>query len=748
MTMLKAAPPPKLSAHASSHPLELVQQPRKCASKKSFTALSDAAKASRTAANEEHQLNDLGLEAEFAQRFTDREEDIVNLADKYKKSKKYIRQVLENGVHYTGKHALSIKNAIMHDLSKKAKENGEASNVRNVQISGDDYQAYKDSLSEAEKARLTAQLVEDKGHKLHGVRATNKAVAMDAMQNSNQVGKVIINLHSRTGVHTFSMFSCGHPDNPAMPCFVDSDNARQFFQDVLDMSVYDLVRKYELWCCNQDKSVRQGKEKAALCKFISDTVEEGLRKATGNKTLTMAWHNYKIDIVHKHSVELAGWPTKLTLVRPSKLRGEDVRLVVDRLRNGTMRWVRLTRLQRKEVAVEVEKLRESGATKPRQERSDKNQPRRPRAKKGVHNESDKDDDNAESDKDDDDAESDKDANDAESDKDSGDESDEDDGKAPVPIVSPFITVRPTAAAQSPASSAPIATVPTATQLPADLAAARAMSFGGGPTSSGFAHGATAIPVPGTAPITFGSQLPYDEGFNWDFAGWILGRQWTANHFGDNASGWRLNTSNREDGWMDASNSAGGVNGGNALSIDFDGGGPSLVTGLHGSAPSTQTAAGYAQGTASLQLSAPVYAQGAAYAQSNGGMSASPLGTTDDIFPAALVATGARPAAAAAGPSMSVFSVATNNTATKRKRAEGDAAEKPKKCASKKKDVGEGKAPACKARTTKKKATGAGAGTDAGEHPGADAQPRRKKQKKTTPAAAVEACPSAPPPPEI
>ncbi|KAJ7746225.1 hypothetical protein B0H14DRAFT_456191 [Mycena olivaceomarginata] len=187
------------------------------------------------------------------------------------------------------------------------------------------------------------------------------------------------------------MFSRGHPDDPAMPCFVDSDNARQFFQDILDISVYDLVRKYEFWCINQDKPVKQGKEKVELCRFISSTVEEALRKATGIKTLRMSWVNYKIDIVHKYGVELAGWPTKLIMVRPSQLRGQDVRLIVERLRNGTMRWVGLTRAQRDEVAAEVEKLRESGAAKPRPERSDKNQPRGPRMKKAAAGDADADD---------------------------------------------------------------------------------------------------------------------------------------------------------------------------------------------------------------------------------------------------------------------------------------------------------------------------------------------------------------------
>ncbi|KAJ6603185.1 hypothetical protein DFH09DRAFT_1301012 [Mycena vulgaris] len=675
--------PQKLSAHASRNPLEPVQQPRKRASKKSTRGLSDAAKATRAAANEQRSRDELALEEAFAEIFTQREEDIANLAEKYKKSAKYIRQVLENSVKYTEKRAPSLKNAITHDLSKKARENGEASNVRDVELKGEEYQAYKDSLSEEEKARLIAQLVEDKGIKLHGVRATNKAAAMDAMQNSNQFGKVAINLHARTGVRAFSMFSRGHPDDAAMPCFVDSDNARQFFQDVLDVSAYDLVRKFELWCCNQDKPVKQGKEKAALCKFISDTVEEGLRKATGNKTLTMAWLNYKIDIVHKHGVELAGWPTKVTMARPSKLRGEDVRLIVDRLRNGTMRWVGLTKSQRDEVAAEVEKLRDSGATKPRQERSDKNKPRGPRARKVVRDDSDTD---SSSD------------NDDESDKD-------DDAEEPAPVAPNLAPVAPTLTPTlAPVVPTLVAARPTArAQSPAPFVGA--VEFGSAPLTQ------DAAAFPSAAPISSRPELSYNEGLDYlDFMAMDLNMappfvSQPSNSTDDfNGSNWHLNTSNREDEWMDASGSntlSASFNGSGGTSFNFDAVDFSAINfgaDFHGGTPYTQAAAGYTQSTsvAYPPASALVYAQDTA-----------------------LITTGARPAAAAAGPTMSVFSVATNTTVPKkRKRA---------------KDTGADEVPTRKPRGSKKKDADANAGVDAG----GDAQPKHKRQKKSAPAAAPE-----------
>ncbi|KAJ7300359.1 hypothetical protein DFH08DRAFT_979744 [Mycena albidolilacea] len=775
--MPKAQP----SAISERNPLDFVQQPRKRKSKGSTKTLSDATKASRAAAAEARKQSNAALEEEFSQIFTKREEQIAHLSEKYKKPAKYIRQVLENSVHYTGKRAPSIKNAIRHHLSKKARENGESSNVLDVDLKGEEYEEYKDSLSKQERADLIAQLMEYKALKEHGIRATNKAVALDAMQNTNQIGERISNLHARTGVCAFSMFSHGHPDDPAMPCFVDSDNARQFFQDSLDMSVYDLVRKYELWCINQDKPVRQGREKVELCKFISSTVEEALRKATSMKTLKMLWVNYKIDIVHKYGVELVGWPTKVAMVRPSQLRGQDVRLIVERLRNGTMRWIGLTKAQRDEVAAEVEKLRESGAAKPRQERFDKDKPRGPRKKKTAAGDADADDSDNESSNSGD-----------ESDK-GGDDEDLDGDEPRLPIVSPFVAVQPADRAESPAvpfatapspiptattnptPTAPFATapspfataptpfatapspIPTATTSPTPAAPfatapspiptasssptnptpaapfatapspiptvsssptnptpaapfatapspiptatplptpAPALPFASASASDAFVQNPTPASVLGEAPLF----LPlYEDGFTLDFddmdltmVPYVTQPDSSANNF--SSTNWHLNMSNRDEEWTDAS----GVNGSTPNTALRASGGTGLDTGLFGGAPYAQ---GFPKGAPYMQE----HLQGTPYAQGN---ALSAQGNVHNAHNAQGNLYANAPLhnsyPAAAGPFMSVFSVATNTTTTKkRKRADGDAGEKVEKRAPKKK-VMEGEGATGKARASKRR----------------------------------------------
>jgi cytochrome c-type biogenesis protein CcmH/NrfG len=70
---------------------------------------------------------------------------------------------------------------------------GNAYNAHDEEINllGEQYRAYKDLLTEEEKKSLLEDLTESKNIKEHGVRVTNKAVALATMQTTSQIGKVV-----------------------------------------------------------------------------------------------------------------------------------------------------------------------------------------------------------------------------------------------------------------------------------------------------------------------------------------------------------------------------------------------------------------------------------------------------------------------------------------------------------------------------------------------------------------------------
>ncbi|KAJ6610144.1 hypothetical protein B0H10DRAFT_2225275 [Mycena sp. CBHHK59/15] len=353
---------------------------------------SDAVKASRALAAKIRGDKNTMLNDRFKEIFAEREEQITSLTEEFDKTKAYIRQVLENGVRYTKKRATNLKNAIVFELSRVAREEGGDSNVRDVDIEGADYRAYRDSLSEERKAELIEQLEDHQDLKQHGVCATNKAVAMDAMQTSHQAGRVLINLHSRTGTRGFAMFTRGAIDDVAVPCWVDSNNTHLFFPEVLGISVYDMLCKLELWSCNCNKGKADGNDLDVMRQQLTEGVEDSLVKITVVKGLKMAWTHYKVDIVHEHGVELAGWPENVPIGRPSKLPAQAAHLILSKVKSGGIHWVALTRAQRKEIAKEIEAQREAGTLKTSKTRSDKSKKRGARGKKAAASDDDSEED--------------------------------------------------------------------------------------------------------------------------------------------------------------------------------------------------------------------------------------------------------------------------------------------------------------------------------------------------------------------
>ncbi|KAJ6593721.1 hypothetical protein B0H19DRAFT_1246458 [Mycena capillaripes] len=395
---------PTLSTHSIRNPVRPVQPPRKRSSKRTDHA-SKATAALKAAENLQNRINlNVDVDAFYDYKNTLKK----TLSKKYNRTEAYIGKLLSNGAQYATTRAVSLRNAIIHDLSLKAKEAGEPSDLKTIRanLSKEEYEEIKEEMSEAERKRVIKQLNDHRELKHRGIRATNKALAADAMQNANRIGDVLIDLYERTGVRAIALFTRGHPDDPSVPHVVDSDETRAFFQEAFGCSVLDVLRKLELWSCTRDKAAKNGNDLDVVQKEVAELLTAGLRKVKNNKTLSMAYTNYREEIVHKLGVELAGWPSKIRMRRPSKMSAMDARSIRDKLRSGTICWVGLTRAQRDEVAEEIDQLRAQGALKQRKERSDKGLARGPRDN-GDEDEESGDDDKSDSEEhsdDDDDSE--------------------------------------------------------------------------------------------------------------------------------------------------------------------------------------------------------------------------------------------------------------------------------------------------------------------------------------------------------
>ncbi|KAJ7854346.1 hypothetical protein B0H13DRAFT_1903722 [Mycena leptocephala] len=389
-------PTPTVSTYSTRNPTRAVQPTRKRSKKSGASKATDALKAAQRLQER------ISMDADVSAFYDYKDTLVKTLAAKYNRTLTHFRKLLSNGTQYSTTRSVSLWNAIIHDLSLKAKEAGDPSDLKTIRadFSKEDYEEMKETLSDEEEKRLRKQLRDHRELKQRGIRATNRAAAADAMQNANRVGDVIMDLYERTGVRGIALFTRGHPDDPSVPHVVDSDETRSFFQEALGVSVLDVLRLLEQWSCTRDKATKNDRDTAQ--KEVAELLSAGLRKIKNNKSVSMVYTNYKQEIVHKLGVELAGWPADIKVQRPSKMPAENVRSIRDKLRAGAICWVALTRAQRDKVADEMDVLRAKGELKKRKERSDKGLTRGSRA-----DEEDEDSDNEEGDESDSDDESDK-----------------------------------------------------------------------------------------------------------------------------------------------------------------------------------------------------------------------------------------------------------------------------------------------------------------------------------------------------
>ncbi|KAJ7728832.1 hypothetical protein DFH07DRAFT_782120 [Mycena maculata] len=389
-----------LSTHAARNPTKAVQQPRRRAGQSSATKATKALAAAQRA-----QAKDM-LFADIDEHYLEKRQLIKDLAKKHNKKENYIKKLLNNDVHTKTRRSANLWKAVVHDLSIKAKEGkffkpGDESALDVVcdGLSKEEYQKIKDNMSEDEKNRLLKQLASKRKVEFKGIRATNKSLAMDAMQTANSINDQLIDLFERTGVRAFAMFTRSHAEDSAVPNIVDSDNAREFFKQAFGKSFSEYVRKFEQWSCTLDKDI-EGPIQMMIAETMSkvsqaDRPANSRRlecvlspyaricltngspvtgKIKNNRKLAMEYVNYRADIVHKLGVELAGWPSKITFASPIKLSADQAREIRDGLKSGAIHWVALTPSQREEVAKEISE----GPVRKRKSRNDQGKLRGPR----------------------------------------------------------------------------------------------------------------------------------------------------------------------------------------------------------------------------------------------------------------------------------------------------------------------------------------------------------------------------------
>ncbi|KAJ7451072.1 hypothetical protein FB451DRAFT_1145862 [Mycena latifolia] len=299
-----------------------------------------------------------------------REEFVAELVKEYNRSAEYIRGLLMNPSQFKSTRAVNIRNAIVHDLHVKAKERGEKMSLQDLSHVAD--HIMQSPIPAQETARLKAQLQSKRHLKRVGMRSNNLSAAADARAVATRVQEEFMNLFEWTGTRAVAFLSRGHVDDAFLPTYAESGGSMDFFLQSTKTPGLDLLHRYELWCCNQDRSPLALETLNGLHGQIKFLMDDGLQTIIKDASVSMSYANNLVAIQQAWKVKLVGWPNDIPFVNPSKLGTIDhVRRVRDGLRNGSIHWVQLGLDEIAEVDAKVERCRADGTLrKPRKQRTD------------------------------------------------------------------------------------------------------------------------------------------------------------------------------------------------------------------------------------------------------------------------------------------------------------------------------------------------------------------------------------------
>ncbi|KAF8210849.1 hypothetical protein K438DRAFT_1752613 [Mycena galopus ATCC 62051] len=302
--------------------------------------------------------------------FAEHNKAIVDIAKLYNRKESYMCSVLCNISQYKRVRKPTLCNAVIHQYWPDLQGEGETKTLKELHdYLQDEINAGTFSLSSIEtkeRDRLINQLLEHRKLKRIGLRATTKATQLDGRCTSGRIGDALMDLFERTEIRGFAMFTRGCADDPSAPHAVCSDEALDFFRELLKIPYEDIIRKFEQWSCNRDAGTCEKNGINNVRKEVGQLVGDGLRKVMNSSSITM-------------NMEIAGFPTDIVMSHPALWNMETARRVRDGFRSSAMHRVVMNQEQQAELVASHNAQREAlGASflKKRVTRSDKGVPQK------------------------------------------------------------------------------------------------------------------------------------------------------------------------------------------------------------------------------------------------------------------------------------------------------------------------------------------------------------------------------------
>ncbi|KAF8834085.1 hypothetical protein BDN67DRAFT_871490, partial [Paxillus ammoniavirescens] len=215
-----------------------------------------AQKASQIIAADQRKAKEASLTAAITTLIEEHAQNITDLAQVHNVTVEKVTKLVCGHTNYKKKWGVSLANVLLFVKRREVNDHlpeGSKHSLQQIwQMIAND--PAMQNLTKEQKDKYKAELQEH--HSIQGMsmRATNFAAAEDMATTLDNIFSELDGLAVQTGIYASLWVTRGHSFNTHCTTWYGTDNAMDFWEDVLKLEPHAVVKKFELWACNQDQS--------------------------------------------------------------------------------------------------------------------------------------------------------------------------------------------------------------------------------------------------------------------------------------------------------------------------------------------------------------------------------------------------------------------------------------------------------------------------------------------------------------
>ncbi|KIJ58759.1 hypothetical protein HYDPIDRAFT_54037, partial [Hydnomerulius pinastri MD-312] len=246
-----ATPPPP-----PPPPVPTTQKTTPAAHQSDSKPLTSAQKASRKISTEQKKAKDAELSNAITKLNEEHTKKIAELAEAHSVGVDKLTKLVNAQTNYKKNRRPTLHNALLFAKRKEVNDplpEGQKYSMQDIWKMVLDDPKFQD-LTKEEEEKYKDDLQAHRDAKKVSVRASNFAAAEDVATTLDHIFNELDGLAMRTGIYASLWVTRGHAFDTHCATWYGTDNAMDFWEDVIKVEPHAVAKQFEMWACNQGQS--------------------------------------------------------------------------------------------------------------------------------------------------------------------------------------------------------------------------------------------------------------------------------------------------------------------------------------------------------------------------------------------------------------------------------------------------------------------------------------------------------------